>query len=77
MSVVNGGRVPVELPDFSGLAGFTPDGRLAELTYLPISEKAPVPGSTIPIDGVTWIIVRVEASPYLRGRRQLSLRKKG
>lgn len=78
MTVNNGRRIPVALPDYQGIAGFVDRGELASLAYMPDAKarkKTPPIDMHIPIDDTAWFVAHVADSPYVRGARVVTLRK--
>lgn len=75
MSVNNGERVDVTLPDYSGSAGFVDRGEVAFLSHPAPHNRSLRVGAELEISGQPWVVTGVTTSPYVRGFRVVALRK--
>lgn len=74
MSVNNGSRVMVTLPDFTGLAGFVEKDGVATLSYRAAGNQRLRVGSKVPIEDAEWEVTAVADSPLVKGFRVVTLR---
>ena len=73
IKVINGQRVQVELPDYSGKAGFVQAPSGISLAYRPNKRGSPAVGAVIDVGGESFTITAVEASTVVSGFRVLRL----
>lgn len=73
IKVINGDIVQVELPDYSGKAGFVKAPSGISLAYRPNKRGASEAGSEITIGDERFTITAVEASTVVSGFRVLRL----
>lgn len=66
MSVNNGKRVLLDLPDFFGLAGLVEAGEVTTLAYRPNRvARALEPGAVILVEEIERTVAKVEPSSYV------------
>lgn len=79
-TVNNGGRIPLSLDDFSGLAGFVHRGHdEAQLAFTPNvrTDMATAVGDTLTLWGSDWRVSLRESSPYVDNMTLLTIHRVG